>query len=196
MAKKYQNKYRIESARLQNWDYRREGAYFITICTQNRKHYFGKIKNGKMEFSNIGIIADILWSEIINHNDDIELGEFVVMPNHIHGILILNNNTVVVETLHATSLRVICEPVPTHDMKKVAGMAKALSEKNVDVVAMFTEDGGIAIATQKGGVNAREIFEKIKEFAGGNGGGSPFFVQGKGVELENFQGIRAIVEGM
>jgi len=106
MAKKYQNKYRIESARLQNWDYRREGAYFITICTKNRKHYFGKIKNGKMEFSNIGIIADILWSEIINHNDNIELGEFVVMPNHIHGILILNNNnTVVVETLHATSLR-------------------------------------------------------------------------------------------
>ena len=106
MAKKYQNKYRIESARLQNWDYRREGAYFITICTKNRKHYFGKIKNGKMEFSNIGIIADILWSEIINHNDNIELGEFVVMPNHIHGILILNNNnTVVVETLHATSLQ-------------------------------------------------------------------------------------------
>ena len=106
MVKKYQNKYRIESARLQNWDYRREGAYFITICTQNHKHYFGKIKNGKMEFSNIGIIADILWSEIINHNDNIELGEFVVMPNHIHGILILNNNnTVVVETLHATSLQ-------------------------------------------------------------------------------------------
>ncbi len=91
---------------------------------------------------------------------------------------------------------VVCEPVPTHDMKRVAGMAKALSEKNVDVVAMFTEDGGLAIATQKGGVNAREIFEKIKEFAGGNGGGNPFFVQGKGVELENFQGIREIVEGM
>ena len=81
-------------------------------------------------------------------------------------------------------------------MKKVAGMAKALSEKNIDIVALFTEDGGIAVATQKGGENAREIFEKIKAFAGGNGGGSPFFVQGKGVELENFQEVRKIVEGV
>ena len=95
-----------------------------------------------------------------------------------------------------SSLQIICEPVPTHDMKKVAGMAKALSQKNIDIVVLFTEDGGIAIATQKGGENAREIFEKIKDFAGGNGGGSPFFVQGKGVELENFQGIREIIENV
>jgi len=89
---------------------------------------------------------------------------------------------------------IVCEPVPTHDLKQVAGMAKALSDKKVDVVVMFTEDGGIVIATQKGGVNAREIFEKIKELAGGNGGGSPFFLQGKGVNLERFPEIREIVE--
>ncbi|HID92231.1 TPA: alanine--tRNA ligase, partial [Candidatus Peregrinibacteria bacterium] len=90
---------------------------------------------------------------------------------------------------------VICEPVPTHDLKHVAGMARALSDKAVDSVVLFTEDGGIVIATQKGGVNAREIFEKIKEIAGGNGGGSPFFLQGKGVNLERFPEIRGIVEG-
>jgi alanyl-tRNA synthetase len=90
--------------------------------------------------------------------------------------------------------KIICEPVPEHDLKKVAGMARALSAKGIDIVAMFTEDGGVAIATQKGGVDAREIFAKVKEFAGGNGGGSPFFVQGKGVELENFGEIREIVE--
>jgi len=89
---KYKNKYRIPSARLQNWDYRWAGAYFITICTQNREYYFGDIINGKMQLSNIGVIADILWHEIKNHAQNVELGEFIVMPNHIHGILILNNN--------------------------------------------------------------------------------------------------------
>ena len=90
MLDKFQNKYRIASARLQTWDYRWAGAYFITICTQNRAHYFGEITEGKMQLSTVGVIADILWYEIKNHAKNVELGEFVVMPNHIHGILILN----------------------------------------------------------------------------------------------------------
>ena len=92
---KFQNKYRIPSARHQNWDYRWDGAYFITICTKDRQHYFGKIENGKMILSNVGILADVFWHEIKNHNKNVELGEFVVMPNHVHDILILNNNETV-----------------------------------------------------------------------------------------------------
>ena len=107
---KYQNKYRTTSTRLQNWDYQWRGAYFITICTHNRTHYFGEINNDKMQLSNIGIIADVLWFEIKNHAHNVELGEFIVMPNHIHGILILNNDNVKhgngnVETRHALSLQ-------------------------------------------------------------------------------------------
>lgn len=90
MADKFQNKYRIPSARLQTWDYRWEGAYFITICTQNRIHYFGEIENNKMNLTNVGVLADVFWHEIKNHSKNITLGEFVVMPNHIHGILIIN----------------------------------------------------------------------------------------------------------
>ncbi len=110
MTDKFNNKYRIPSARLQNWDYRWAGAYFITICTQNREHYFGEIENGEMQLSSIGIIADVMWHEIKNHSKTIEFDSFVVMPNHIHGILILNgidtdivndNGNVVVETGHA-----------------------------------------------------------------------------------------------
>jgi len=88
---KFKNKYRISSARLQSWDYGWDGAYFITICTHNRKHYFGEIIDDKIQLSQIGVIADILWYEIKNHTNNIELNEFVVMPNHIHGILILND---------------------------------------------------------------------------------------------------------
>lgn len=90
MNEKYQNQYRIPSARLQTWDYGWEGKYFITICTKDKLHYFGKILNGKI-LSNIGVIANLMWYEIRNHQKNVELGEFVVMPNHAHGILILNN---------------------------------------------------------------------------------------------------------
>ena len=92
MSEKYQNKYRIPSARLQAWDYRWAAAYFITVCTQNREPYFGEIKNGQMILSGAGILADVFWHEIKQHAAGIELGEFEVMPNHIHEILILNDS--------------------------------------------------------------------------------------------------------
>ena len=102
MAKIFKNKYRTDSARLQNWDYGWDGAYFITICTKNRECSFGDVYEQKMELSRIGIIADICWTEIKRHSDHIELGEYIVMPNHIHGIVILSGNPV--ETRHALSL--------------------------------------------------------------------------------------------
>ena len=87
---KFRGKYRISSARWQNWDYRWVSAYFITICTKNRKCFFGEISNSIMKLSDVGILADIFWNEIKNHTKNIELGEYVVMPNHVHGILVLN----------------------------------------------------------------------------------------------------------
>lgn len=96
MNKKYKNKYRIESVRLKNWDYRNNGAYFITINTANRYHFFGEIENNEMQLSKIGKLAATFWEEIPNHFPHIELGNFVVMPNHTHGILIVNN----VKSLH------------------------------------------------------------------------------------------------
>lgn len=90
---KYKNKYRIASTRLQHWDYGWAAAYFITICTKNRKHFFGNISDHVLQLSPVGAIADVLWHEIKNHAKNVTLGEFVVMPNHIHGILILNNDS-------------------------------------------------------------------------------------------------------
>lgn len=104
---KFQNKYRISSIRAQWWDYGWNGAYFITICTKDRKHYFGEIQNNKMILSEVGIIADLLWHQIPIHHKNVELGDFVVMPNHVHGILIIDKqltNIDNVETGHALSL--------------------------------------------------------------------------------------------
>lgn len=100
---KYQNRYRIPSTRLQNWDYGWNAIYFVTICTKDRNHYFGEITDGIMHLSHVGTIADVLWHELKNHFDNIELDAFVVMPNHIHGIIAINNDGGNVETTHAAT---------------------------------------------------------------------------------------------
>ena len=104
MLEKFQNRYRIPSTRLKNWDYGQNGAYFITICTGNREHFFGEIvsvnNKNEMQFNEIGLLANQFWSEIPNHFPFVELGNFVVMPNHVHGILIIAKSNGAVETLH------------------------------------------------------------------------------------------------
>jgi putative transposase len=87
MPDKFKNKYRNGTFRLQSWDYSSNGYYFITICTQDRVHFFGNIENGKMILSQQGELAEKFWKEIPNQFSFIQLGEFVIMPNHIHGIL-------------------------------------------------------------------------------------------------------------
>jgi len=88
IAKKFKNKYRIPSTRLSNYDYGLNGAYFVTICTKNRESFFGEIASDQMQLSDIGKICCRYWLEIPNHFPFIFLGEWMVMPNHIHGILI------------------------------------------------------------------------------------------------------------
>ena len=107
MNDKFQNKYRISSARLQNWDYGWNASYFVTICTRNRQNFFGEIVNGKMHYSEIGKIAQRFWREIPDHFPFVILDAFVVMPNHVHGIIIINkiNDGRNVETQNYASLQ-------------------------------------------------------------------------------------------
>ncbi len=80
------------SIRLKNYDYSQPGAYFITICTENRECLFGNVVDGKMVLNDVGQIAQKCWLEIPNHFPNVVLDEFVIMPNHIHGIIILTND--------------------------------------------------------------------------------------------------------
>jgi putative transposase len=94
MAKLFHNKYRIPSTRLQTWNYANAAMYFVTICTKDREFYFGKITNEKMRLSELGKIAETEWTKTIELRPDmnLELGEFVVMPNHVHGIILIGEN--------------------------------------------------------------------------------------------------------
>lgn len=91
MPKLFQNKYRIKSARLEGWDYSTDGYYFVTICTKNQIEYFGEVIDQEMRLNKLGKLAEKFWLEIPQHFDNARLDQFVIMPNHIHGIVIIDN---------------------------------------------------------------------------------------------------------
>jgi REP element-mobilizing transposase RayT len=80
--------------RLKDYDYSKSGYYFVTVCTRNREEWFGKIENGEMHLNTLGEIAKDFWAEIPLHFQHIEIDEFSVMPNHVHGILVIGKDGV------------------------------------------------------------------------------------------------------
>jgi REP element-mobilizing transposase RayT len=104
MSDLFKNKYRVPSIRMPNWDYGSHGLYYVTICTKDRINYFGEIveqqnvETQNIETQNIaslrrtqiGDVAFNNWIAIPDHFDFIELDEFIIMPNHIHGIIFIN----------------------------------------------------------------------------------------------------------
>src|SRR5690606_1594854 len=94
MSDRFQNKYRIESTRLKNWDYGWNAPYFVTICTQNRECFFGDVVGGDMVLNDIGKIVETEWLKTFEMRPDmnLEMGQFVVMPNHFHAIIGIGEN--------------------------------------------------------------------------------------------------------
>jgi putative transposase len=90
-----------KSIRLKEYDYSQPGEYFVTICAKNHKCIFGSIVNGQIDLNERGRIVERCWKGIPEHFSNVKLDEYVIMPNHIHGILILNES---VGTRHAVSL--------------------------------------------------------------------------------------------
>jgi len=81
-------KHRRRAMRLAEYDYRRAGAYFLTICAHDRQCMFGHITGGVMQLNPFGAVVREVWNELTRHYAYIELDAFVVMPNHVHGIII------------------------------------------------------------------------------------------------------------
>lgn len=82
-----------KSPRLRGYDYSHEGAYFVTICTHERRSLFGFINKSEMVSGALGEIASKCWFKIPDHFPSVELDAFIVMPNHVHGILVLQTTT-------------------------------------------------------------------------------------------------------
>lgn len=98
--------FRSSTNRLTAWDYRLPGYYFITICTQNKQQFFGNIYGEMFYKTKLGEYAESCWKSISEHFPFIFLDEFTVMPNHVHGILIIQDKYVQnVETQYVASLQ-------------------------------------------------------------------------------------------
>jgi REP element-mobilizing transposase RayT len=79
------------SIRLRSHDYRDGGIYFVTICTKNKECIFGEIRNGMMGLSDEGSVVAECWSQIPQHFRGVELDEWIIMPNHIHGLIYMDD---------------------------------------------------------------------------------------------------------
>ena len=79
------------SIRLKAYDYSQPGAYFVTICVNNKESIFGEIKGGIMYMNDAGRTVESLWYDLQNHYPNILLDAFIVMPNHVHGIIVIND---------------------------------------------------------------------------------------------------------
>ncbi len=91
-----------KSIRLKGYDYSQAGLYFVTICTQNREYLFGEIIDGKMILNDAGIMIQSEWLELPKRYQQIDLNEYVIMPNHFHAIFTIGNLLSVGEPLVGT----------------------------------------------------------------------------------------------
>lgn len=96
--------HRRRSTRLKGYNYAQAGSYFVTLNCHNRYHLLGEIHDGKMNLNQFGMIAYQEWIRTPELRPNIDLGEFIIMPDHIHGIIIIQ------EDVSVLSSRVILHP--------------------------------------------------------------------------------------
>jgi putative transposase len=112
--------------RLKNYNYSSQGAYFVTICSYQREPLFGQVVNEEMKLNETGRIVESVWYDLSNHYFDIELDQFVVMPNHIHGIIVLRG-----------SVEAGLKPAPTrlknHGLPEIVRALKTFSSRAINL---------------------------------------------------------------
>jgi putative transposase len=142
MTKLFRNKYRISSHRKPGWDYSGNGMYFITFVTQKRKCNLGKIVNNEMEMFDFGYIVKKEWLQSFEMRKELILDEWIMMPNHLHAIVILDKNRIsdvmdgtngyMVETHGRASLP--CIRLPKSISSFIAGFKSAVNSKIDDYI--------------------------------------------------------------
>jgi putative transposase len=122
----FKNKYRIESTRLRGWDYTRNGYYFVTICTKNGEHCLGTVCDQQVQLSPIGEIVAEEWQKTPQIRPNVRLDAWVIMPNHLHGILIIDNGALV-----ETARRAVSTTLPSNSLGSIIGQVKAQCTKRI-----------------------------------------------------------------
>jgi len=121
-----------KQVRLRDYDYSQSGGYFITVCTYNREHLFGQVINYQMTLNEIGKIVKQWWLKLEDRFTSVKLENHVVMPNHIHGIIMVGEKENEVGAIHELPLRSGMMPRRQMLIPKVVGYFKMNSAKHVN----------------------------------------------------------------
>jgi REP element-mobilizing transposase RayT len=114
--------------RLTGYDYSLPGYYYVTVCTQKRKNILGKIVNGEMKLNKIGRMINQCWQKLPEKFTNVSLDEYIIMPNHLHGIVVIND--VGAPLVGARSIRAGINPAPTKNdetLGEIIGAFKSLT---------------------------------------------------------------------
>ena len=129
--------------RLPHFDYSQQGAYFVTICTRNRACLFGEVVDGEMQLNDVGEVAHAIWERIPTHVPLVETDAWVVMPNHVHGVIVIarsdtavSPNTRTSPTAGATHASPLPRPSgpPKRSLGAIVGSYKAAVSRRVNVL--------------------------------------------------------------
>ncbi|MBT7991533.1 MAG: transposase [Anaerolineae bacterium] len=124
---------RPNSLRLPRYDYSQPGAYFVTTVTHQRACLFGEVVDGEMRLNHAGKIVKAVWDELPAHYPYIELGAFVIMPNHVHGIIIINDAV-------GAGLRPAPTPKKQHGLSEIMRAFKSFSSREIHKIDKFSSE--------------------------------------------------------
>ena len=130
--KYYPGKHHRRSIRLKGYDYSQPGAYFVTICIWNRGCVFGEIENAEMNLNEYGFIFQDCWNNLVYHYSHIQLDTYVIMPNHVHGIIIITDTGVEA----GSCVRAGLKPSPTdklHRLPEIVRALKTFSSRKINI---------------------------------------------------------------
>ena len=113
------------SIRLRDYDYRQRGAYFVTVCTRQKTCLFGEIRNGKLIPNELGIIVQNAWHQIPNKRSNVDLDSFVIMPNHLHGIILMLENCDLKSSIQTLHFPARCSALQSGSLGAIIGQFKA-----------------------------------------------------------------------
>ncbi len=139
MDELFNDKFRISSSRLSNWDYTNPGIYFVTICIDADICWFGNVRNKIVILSELGKIANQCWIEIPKHHKNVQLNRYVIMPNHLHGIIIITNQDI---NENSKNIPVLCRDVACNvstanntrvKMSKISPIVGTLPETSLQI---------------------------------------------------------------
>jgi REP element-mobilizing transposase RayT len=117
---------RRKAARLRGYDYTQPGMYFVTVCTHSRRSVLGEVNGEEVRLTPVGLIVFEAWSSIPSHFSTVDIDTFVVMPNHIHGVLFLRDT---VGAKHASPLQRISKGTVASSLSAVVQSFKSASSR-------------------------------------------------------------------